>query len=206
MSNVQIIRGNFHIDDPDWPKYAIRKIITSDTFSRSGYLPGSMSDTALGGLPMKWEGRGDGWSVLNGVARPSQKNWADEARLVGLPADVGVYFTLASEDNATGSLMINLRSSSDNNRRIRIEILHNGSIRLGEYVDGSQTNFTDYVSRVAAVGDTVAVEASGNTVTVAVNESEIIRHGMSTTQAGDVWLGAYPLSDRRVDDLIIYEV
>lgn len=206
MSKVQIIEGNFRITDPDWPKYEIRKLITSDTFSRSGYISGSLSDAALGGIPMKWEGRGDGWSVLNGVARPSQKNWADEARLVGLPADVGIAFTLASEENASGSLMINLRSSSDNNRRIRVEINGNGSIRVGEFVGGSQTNLNDYILTDAGVGDTVAVEASGDTVTVTVNGSVIVRHDVSVTQAGDVWLGAYPLSDRRVDDLMIYEV
>lgn len=206
MSKVQIIEGNFRITDPDWPKYEIRKLITSDTFSRSGYISGSMSDAALGGLPMEWTGKADGWSVLDGVARPSQNAWQDEARLTGLPADVGISFTLASEENASGSLMVNLRSSSDNNQRIRIEINRNGSIRVGEFVGGSQTNLSDYILTDAGEGDTVAAEASGDTVTVAVNGSVIIRHAVTTAQAGDVWLGAYPLSDRRVDDLMIYEV
>ena len=205
MAQVQIIPGNFSITDADWPKVRILKTITSDTFSDRESLIGSQTDCFLGGFPYEWTGEANGIDIQDGALLTSQTSNSHKARLLALPADIKIAFTVVSVDPTGGAVVLSFRSSSDDQERVRMHIRWDFGIILEEYRGGSAANQLKLIQNAFSDGDRIELVGKGTKLTLFVNGEQIATHTVARVEAGDISFSSYPLARIPLDDLVITE-
>lgn len=208
MTNVQILRGNFNITDPDWPTYTIRKIITSDDFSGTGELVGSMTSATLGGVPMQWGGKVGAWTRQDGGITTPTGSYYDELTLADMPADVSVSTVIRDMGGSTSSgdqFIISVRASADRKDRTRASFYANGSVRLDQYTADGGRVMGDLVGGAFKLGDRVGIEANGKKAAATVNGHKIVEWDTEVLAPGDIVFTTYPLVDFILDDVIVAE-
>lgn len=205
MAKVQIIPGNFSITDAGWPKVKILQTVTSDSFSQRAALIGSQTDCHLGGSPREWTGDADGVGIQDGALLTSQRSNAEKAKLEALPADIKIAFTVVSVDPTGGAVIISLRSSSDEQERVRLQIRQEGAIILEEHTGGSATNQLGPIKNAFSDGDRIELVAKGSQLTLIVNGTQIATHTVARVAGGDLTFSSYPVARIPLDDLVITE-
>lgn len=205
MAQVQIIPGNFSISDADWPKVRILKTITSDTFSERASLIGSYTDCYLGGSPREWVGEANGIDIQDGALLTSQTSNSHKARLLALPADIKIAFTVVSVDPTGGAVVLSFRSSSDDQERVRMHIRWDFGIVLEEYRGGSPANQLRLIENAFSDGDRIELVGKGTKLTLFVNGEQIATHTVARVADGDISFSSYPIARIPLDDLVITE-
>lgn len=192
-----IIRLDQAITDNDAPR--LREIITSDDFSGTGELVGSMTSAALGGVPMQWEGTPGGWTRANGGIRTPQGSSNEVLELNGLPADMTVECKVVELPDA-GFVSVSMRMQNASNRVV-FGLTNTGSVWIENRV-GGVTSRSSVVGGVN-VGDRLSFTADGDQLTTAINGETVLSYAAQIAEAGTMRLSAYPVINAVIDDLII---
>lgn len=195
-----IIRLNQAITNSDAPR--LREIITSDDFSGTGELVGSMTSAALGGTPMKWEGTPGGWTRHEGGIHTPQGSSNENIELNGLPADISVSYKVVSLPDA-GFLSVSMRMQSAVNRVV-FGLTNTASLWIENRVDGATTRSS--VVGGVKVGDILTFTADGANLTSAVNGSPVLTYEAQIVAPGAMRLSTYPVINATIDDLIVTTV
>ena len=191
-----IIRLNQSITDDTAPR--IREVITSDDFSGSGELVGSLTSAALGGTPMQWEGEA-GWTRHQGGIRTPQGSSTQVLELNGLPENYAASFKVLKLPD-TGYVSVSTRMKNVGNRCL-FGLTNTGSVWIENRVD-STTSRSDTASGVK-VGDIITFETDGSNLHARINGELVLSYAAQIFGEGIMRLSAYPVVDAVLDDLII---
>lgn len=204
MTQVQVIPGNFHITDPEWPVYDIRRTITSDDFSGTGELVGSLTSAALGGVPMTWQGETDGWTRHNGGILSPSTSYVNRLVLPSMPNDLYVGVRIKQLPSA-GRFILSLRYNETDNDRVILWVTYRGGVALRQQVKGVETGTSELAGAVR-LGDIVGIEARGDKLRVLVNGRVKLEWSTQVVAGGSVALSTWPVNNSAVDDLVVAEV
>lgn len=196
-----VIRLDHQITDVSAPRVLIT--LTSDDFSQTGEIVGSMTSAALGGDPMEWGGLAGGWIRENGGIRAQDAPTNRNIELRPLPQDVSVRFTAVTLPT-NGRVIISLRSSEDASTRASLRLEAGGVLRFENRVN----NVIETSNTVNAVnaGDRVQILAEGESLKALVNGVAVLSFTTSITGPGGVRLSTYLESTAVIDDLKIEQI
>ena len=192
-----IIRLNQSITNNDAPR--LSEIITSDDFSGTGELVGSMTSAALGGEPMQWKGVAGGWTRHEGGIHTPQGSYAQHLELYGLPADISVSYKVVSLPDS-GFLSVSVRTQDSNNREV-FGLTDKAELWIENRLEGVTTR-SKIVGGVE-VGDILTFTADGVNLTSAVNGVPVLTYEAQITAPGWMRLSTYPVINATIDDLIV---
>lgn len=196
-----IIRLDHQITDVSAPRVLIT--LTSDDFSQTGEIVGSMTSAALGGAPMQWGGIEGGWIRENGGIRAQDAPTNRNIELRPLPQDISVRFTAVTIPT-NGRIIISLRSSEDASTRASLRLEAGGVLRFENRVNDA-IELSNTVNAVNA-GDRVQIMAEGDSLKALVNGVSVLSFTTSITGPGGVRLSAYRESTAVIDDLKIEQI
>lgn len=193
-----VIRLNQSIVNDDAPR--LRQVITSDDFSGTGEIVGSMSSAAFGGTPMLWEGTPGGWTRAQGGIYSPQGSSNEVLEMSGLPADMTASYTVVELPDA-GYVAVSIRMKNVGNRVV-FGLTNTGALWIENRVDGVTTR-----SSVAHVGvrggDRLEFIADGNALISAVNGIPALSYDAQISGEGIMRLSTYPVINAVIDDLVI---
>lgn len=195
-----IIRLNQSITNKDAPR--LREIITSDDFSGTGELVGSMTSAALGGTPMQWEGV-PGWTRHEGGLHTPQGSSFEVLDLNGLPADISVSYKVVSLPDISGFLQLSMRMQDSSNRVI-FGLTNTASLWIESRFDGATVR-SSTVGGVK-VGDILTFTAEGENLTSAVNGVPVLTYETQVLTPGTMRLSTFPVINAVIDDLVVEAV
>lgn len=207
MTVVQHIKGSFAITDPAWPKYEIRRVITSDSFNRAGPLLWSMTDVAYGGTPHQWKPQTiftnhTEWDLSDGHLASEPGVMGATPTLSDLPADFTAGFTVG--ESIGNRIIVTFRNQVESGHRLDVAIF-SGSVRIEERIEGVTTYLDTQATQVGA-GDRVDIGLHGSTMTVAVNGQPTASGEVTLSGTGMFYFREHGADHRSViDDLVIYE-
>lgn len=191
-----IIRLNQSITNNNAPR--LRKAITSDDFSGTGELVGSMTSAALGGTPMQWGGN-PGWTRHNGGIHTPQGSSAQVLELNGLPADLAVsYRAVTLPDSGYIALSVRMQDSYN---RVVFCLGTGGSVWIQNRIDGGieQSSTANGVK----AGDILTFAADGDHLTASINGLPVLSYTAQILEAGTMRLSTSPVINAVIDDLVI---
>lgn len=199
-----IIRLNEEITDKNAP--VLRATITSDDFSGSGEIVGSLTSAVLGGVPMTWGGASGGWTREDGGIVTPQNSYHNALVLAGLPADLSATVTVRELPSGQGDrAMISLRATPTRNTRIYLRFFGDGSLSIWERISDVESEVADSGPGTVRVGDRISFELSGTTARALVNGEVVASGAVTYTAAGEMALTTYPITRAVLDDLVIAE-
>ena len=202
MTKVQIIDGDFNITDPAWPRYDITRpgdVLISDDFTRTGWIGGQNTDSALGGIDTEWINAryvSQAWQVTGGQA---VWNKTGTIYLVTPQQDYDLEVKIDSLPTAASDVVnIQARRTETTANYISAVVKGNGELTLKTY-DGNKIEETSPASRLVNPGDLVTVRTIGDSTSVLINgDSEISKQmtswesdrvGLNTSAAAGAKLG-----------------
>lgn len=193
MTKVQIIDGNFTITDPSWPRFNITRpgdVLISDDFTKSGWLGGQNTDSALGGTDTEWINAryvSEAWKVTGG-----QAVWAKTGTvlLVTPQPDYDLEVKIDSLPTAAAD-MVNLqaRRTESTTHYIAAVIKGNGELTLKTY-DGSAIKESAPASQLVKAGDLVAVRVIGDSIAILLNGTSVISEQMASWESDRIGLNS----------------
>lgn len=193
MTKVQIIDGNFTITDPSWPRFNITRpgdVLISDDFTKSGWLGGQNTDSALGGTDTEWINAryvSEAWQVTGG-----QAVWAKTGTvLLATPQpdyDLEVKID-ALPTSASDVVNIQARRTESTTHYIAAVVKGNGDLTLKTY-DGSSIKESSPVSQLVKAGDLVAVRVIGDSIAILLNGTSVISEQMASWESDRIGLNA----------------
>lgn len=192
-----IVRLNQSITNADAPR--LREILTSDDFSGTGELVGSMTSAALGGEPMQWSGV-PGWTREDGAIRTPQGSINDILTLEDMPENLIVTYRVVRMPS-NGFLALSLRSTSNGRDRVVLGITNLGFIWFENRKDG-QTTRSPAVNGVRQ-GDIIGIRAVGENLEATINGGIVNTWTTDILGRGDLRLSTYPIIDAAIDDLVV---
>lgn len=212
MTEVQIIPGQFKIDDPTWPRYAVWRageVYTSDTFDGySGDPIRQVTDAALGGYELVWESDFDttGFRVVNGSLRMPGKEGPYGVLVLDVPSeDFTISYRLVEYPTA-GSIEMFVRRDTRvyHPDQSILELFCNlqGGLSLYERHGGTLNRLT-MSAGPAQIGDTVGLRVIGDTAYVLINGSVADTATTTVTGAGYAGFRYNNGEGGVVDDLIV---
>lgn len=191
MTKVQIIDGNFNITDPAWPRYDITRpgdVLISDDFTRSGWIGGQNTDSALGGTDTEWVNAryvSQAWQVTGGQAvwnktgtvylLTPQQDYDLEVKIDALPT------------SASDVVNIQARRDESTSRNAGATVYGDGEVTLKSY-DGNAIEESDPASRLVNPGDLVTVRAVGDAISVLINGDSVISKQMTSWESDRIGL------------------
>lgn len=192
-----IIRLNQSITNADAPR--LREIVTSDDFSGTGELVGSMTSAALGGEPMQWSGV-PGWTREDGAIRTPQESFNHRLEFEDMPENlIATYRVVRMPSN--GYLALGLRSGNWGGDSVVVGITNTGHIWLENRKDG-QTTRSPSVSGVKQ-GDIIGIKAIGESLEATVNGETVTTWTATVLGRGALRLFTYPIIDAAIDDFVV---
>lgn len=207
MTTVQIIKGNFSITDPSWPRVQMwvpGEVFTSDDFSTAGDPIGRKTGAELGGAPADFLGPAGSWNASGGELVNTGDNGSVLFEALG--ADYETSVKIKSLPVTGYTTVIARRTSVDysaNISQLRIEVNNAGNITLRQQLDGT-LSVLGRSNAVMSVGDTVAIRVAGTSVTVLVNGQIVVEAETHVTEAGYAGLATSAVNTNSVvDDLIL---
>ena len=192
-----IVRLNQSITNADAPR--LREILTSDDFSGTGELVGSMTSAALGGEPMQWSGV-PGWTREDGAIRTPQGSINELLELEDMPENLIVTYRVVRMPS-NGFLALSLRYTSNGRDRVVLGITNLGFIWFENRKDG-QTTRSPAVSGVRQ-GDIIGIKAVGENLEATINGEIVNTWTTDILGRGDLRLSTYPIIDAAIDDLVV---
>lgn len=159
-TNVTITAATTSFSNVDFVDIAIPpgvgSVITSDSFNRSGNLPGSTSDAASGGSGMTWSSASLGtWPITSNEVVPSYGT-SGMPSILTLPigvADVSISVKITGIPSGGNSVAMLILRHTDINNWMSVNIDQGGVLRIGGNIAGSWTAN----SVVASSGITVSL-------------------------------------------------
>lgn len=202
MTQIQIIPGDFTITDTNVPVYPLHRPITSDDFSGTGEIVGSLTSAAMGGKPMMWEGNAGTWTRASGGAIPTPEGPYGSIDLEGfedgttahvtigsMPADQYKWFVIAFGVSTTSRVVARLRGD--------------GSILIQQDLDGTRTDLGT-TGAVFAADDRVSFGVRGGVATASVNGVPKLSVPTTVPDTSRLMLSYYPAAGTgRIDDVLV---
>lgn len=193
MTKVQIIDGDFTITDPSWPRFNITRpgdVLISDDFTKSGWLGGQNTDSALGGTDTEWINAryvSEAWQVTGG-----QAVWAKTGTvlLVTPQPDYDLEVKIdALPTSASDVVNIQARRTESTTHYITAAVKGNGELTLKTY-DGSSIKESSPVSQLVKAGDLVAVRVIGDSIAILLNGTSVISEQMASWESDRIGLSS----------------
>lgn len=208
MAKVHIVNGNFGITDPNWPKFEIKEVYTSDAFTDSGPLDGRKSDTFAGGLPVTWTDASGRWKTADGVLTAMDAQASERVFTSDMPADATLEFTLSQMPGTEYDQIFYayLRFIGDADAYVGMNIRGSGEMTLLDKKPGESLQASWSEGPRAKQGDLITLTARGDSLELYING--VLNHTSSVAHmpAGAAAFSLYPgSSNPAIDNLIIAE-
>lgn len=208
MAKVHIVNGNFGITDPNWPKFEIREVYTSDAFTDSGPLDGRKSDTFAGGLPVTWADASGRWKAAGGVLTAVDAKASERVFTSDMPADATLEFTLSQMPGTEYEQIFYayLRFVGNADAYVGVNIRGTGEMTLLDKKPGEALQSSWSGGPRVKQGDLITLTARGGNLELYING--VLNHSSSVAHAsaGAAAFSLYPdSSNPAIDNLIIAE-
>ena len=203
MTQVQIIPGDFTITDPNVPRYPLRKTLTSDDFTGTGELAGTLTNAALGGEPALWGGATpSGWERLNGALTTTPDlGGAGNLTLPGLVDGAEVEFKVSQLAAETAWIYVSLRASPTD--RVYVGLRGSGRMTVQQDVGGSGSTLASFEGAFTT-GDRIKLGVSGGVASVWVNGDPLPPQTFTAPTPSYLAFSYYPANGvGALDDLVV---